>query len=110
MQVSTCNVTIQQNTVKEFVACLYKNTFLTCYSNWAPHVKKPQLSPHKFKTVNYGSRIQMAQEADASKPLNESGIPRVQQVLGALLWVGQAVNNKLLVALSAIGSQQASAT
>ena len=27
-----------------------------------------------------------------------------------MLWIGRAVNNKLLVALSAIGSQQASAT
>ena len=52
----------------------------------------------------------MAQEADTSKPLNESGIRRVQQVVEALLWVGRAVNNKLLFALSAIGSQQASAT
>ena len=30
--------------------------------------------------------------------------------MGALLWIGRAVNNKLLVALSAIGSHQASAT
>ena len=30
--------------------------------------------------------------------------------MGALLYVGRAVNNKLLVALSAIGSQQAEAT
>ena len=29
--------------------------------------------------------------------------------MGALLWIGHAVNNKLLVALSAISSQQASA-
>ena len=45
----------------------------------------------------------MAQEEDASKPLNYKGIQRVQQVVGDLLWVVQAVNNKLLVALSAIG-------
>ena len=30
--------------------------------------------------------------------------------MGALLWIGRAVKNKLLVALSAIGSKQASAT
>ena len=35
---------------------------------------------------------------------------RVQKIMGALLWIGRAMNNKLLVALSAIGSQQASAT
>ena len=52
----------------------------------------------------------MAQEEDTSKPLNDEGIRRVQQVVGELLWVGLAVNNKLLVSLSTIGSQQASAT
>ena len=72
--------------------------------------KKLQLSPHKCKTVNYGIRIQMAQEEDAYKTLNDAGIRHVQQVVGALLWVGRAVSNKLLVALSAIGSQHASAT
>ena len=34
----------------------------------------------------------------------------MHKIVGALLWIGRAVNNKLLVALSAIGSQQASAT
>ena len=75
-----------------------------------PVQKKPQISPHKYKTVNYGSSIQMAPEVDNSKLLDDEGIWRVQQVVGALLWVGWAVNNKLLIALSAIGSQQASAT
>ena len=32
------------------------------------------------------------------------------KIVGASLWIGPAVNNKLLVALSAIESQQASAT
>ena len=31
-------------------------------------------------------------------------------IAGALLWIGRAVNNKLMVALSAIGSQQSTAT
>ena len=34
----------------------------------------------------------------------------MQMIVGALLYYGRAVNNKLLVGLSAIGSQQASAT
>ena len=72
--------------------------------------KKPQLSPHKCKTVNYSGRMQMALEADASKPIDDKRIRRVQQVVGALLWVGRAVNNKLLFALSAVGPQQESAT
>ena len=42
--------------------------------------------------------------------LKKDGITRVQMIMGALLWIGRAVNNKLLVALSAIGSQQSAAT
>ena len=45
-----------------------------------------------------------------SKPLNDAGIRQVQTIVGALMWIGHAVKNKLLVALSAIDSQQASAT
>ena len=58
-----------------------------------PMPKKTQLSPPKCKTVNYGSRIQIAPEEDASEPLNDEGIRHVQQVVGALLWVGRGVNN-----------------
>ena len=50
------------------------------------------------------------QPTDTSPLLNEKGIKRTQGIVGALLYVGRAVNNKLLVALSAIGAQQASAT
>ena len=71
--------------------------------------KKPQCSPHRCKPINYGSKVQLTLEADTSKPLDAAGTRRVQKVFGALLWIGRAVNNKLLVALSAIGSQQASA-
>ena len=42
-------------------------------------------------------------------PLDSQGTKRVQGIVGALLYYAHAVNNKLLVGLSAIGSQQASA-
>ena len=72
--------------------------------------RKPQLSPHKCREVKYGSKTQLAPEEETSKPLNDAGIRWVQTIVGALLWIGRAVNNKLLVDISAIGSQQASAT
>ena len=50
------------------------------------------------------------QPTDTRPPLNEKGIKRFQGIVGVLLYVGRAVNNKLLVALSAIGAQQAAAT
>ena len=71
---------------------------------------KPQLSPHKCREVEYGSKTQLAPKEDTSKPFNDAGIRRVQKIVGSLLWIGSAVNNKLLVDLSAIGSRQASAT
>ena len=49
-------------------------------------------------------------ESDDSAPLDEAGILRVQSIVGALLFYGCAVDNKLLVALSELGQQQASAT
>ena len=42
--------------------------------------------------------------------LDEKGIKQVQMIVGALLFIGRAVNNKLLVALSAISAQQSKAT
>ena len=50
------------------------------------------------------------QATDTSPPLNEKGIKRIQGIVGALIYVGRAVNNKLLVALSTIGAKQAAAT
>ena len=75
-----------------------------------PIHEKTQLSPHRCKPISYGSKVQMAPEEDTTKPLNEAGVRRVQQIVGALLWIRRAVNNKLLVALSVIVCQHASAT
>ena len=74
-----------------------------------PMPSKPQLSPHKCREVKYGSKIQLTPKEDISKPLNDVGICQVQTIVGALLWIGRAVNNNLMVSLSEIGSQQASA-
>ena len=81
-----------------------ETSFSTC------NLKKPQLSPHKHRPIHYGATQQLVQPTDTSKPLNEKGIKRIQGIVGALLYVVRAVNNKLLVALSAIGAQQAAAT
>ena len=72
--------------------------------------KKPQYSSYKYGPIDYGDSQQLVQPTDTSPLLNEKGIKRIQGIVGALLYVGRAVNNKLLVALSAIGAQQVSAT
>ena len=72
--------------------------------------KKPQHLPHMQRPVNYGAKQQIVQPTDISQLQNDKGINRVQGIVGALLYVGRAVNNKLLVSLIAIGYQQAAAT
>ena len=72
--------------------------------------KKPQYLPHKHRPIYYGATQKIVQPTDTSPPLNDKGIKIVQGIVVVLLYVGKSVNNKLLVALSAIGSQQASAT
>ena len=72
--------------------------------------KKPQLSPHKHCKISYGTKEQLVPEEDISPPLDSQGTKHVQDIVGALLYYARAVDNKLLVGLSAIGAQQASAT
>ena len=78
------------------------------YQHMTP--KKPQYSPHKHRPVDYGATQQLVQPTNTSPHLNEKLIQRVQGIVGALIYVGRSVNNKLLVALSAIGAQQAAST
>ena len=78
------------------------------YGNLTP--KKPQYSPHKHRPIDYGATHQIVQPTDTIPPLNDKGIKRVQGIVGALLYIGRSVNNKLLAALSAISAQQATAT
>ena len=72
--------------------------------------KKLQYSPHKHRPINHGATQQPVQPTDRSPLLNEKGTKRIQGIVEALIYVGRAVNKKLLVALSAIGDQQAAAT
>ena len=54
--------------------------------------------------------MQLTAEDDTSPPLGPNENKHIQGIVGSLLYNGQEVDNKLLVALSAIGSQQAKAT
>jgi hypothetical protein len=75
-----------------------------------PMPLKPQLSPHKHREIQYGSKAQQDMNEDTSPPLNTYGIKRVQQIVGSLLYYARAVDKKLLVALNAIEMQQSAAT
>ena len=75
-----------------------------------PCPSKPQLSPHKHREVIYGAKEQLTPEDDTTPPLDRQGTKRFQGIVGALLYYARAVDNKLLIGLSSIGSQQAATT
>ena len=72
--------------------------------------KKPQYLPPKHRPINYGSRQQIVQPIDTSPRLDDKFIKIFQGIFGVLLYMCISINNKLLVALSALVSQQALAT
>ena len=81
---------------------------LTKYGHPIP--KKPQLSPHKHSEVINSTKEQLTPEDDTTPPLDIQGKKRIQGIIGALLYYTRAVENKLIVGLIDIGSQQAATT
>ena len=71
---------------------------------------KPQHSPHRHCEITYSAKQQLVPDEDTSPTLDISGIRRIQGIVGALLYYGWLVDNKILVALSDIGTQQSKAT
>ena len=62
------------------------------------------------REISYGAKEQLAPEDDTSQPMDSQGTKRVQGIFGTLLYYARAMDNKLLVGLSSISSQQASTT
>eukprot|EP00804_Cyclotella_cryptica_P029516 CCRYP_011300-RG/>CCRYP_011300-RG protein AED:0.04 eAED:0.04 QI:0/-1/0/1/-1/1/1/0/346 len=75
-----------------------------------PRPRKPQHAPHKHCKIIYGAKEQLLPDNDTSPPLDAAGIKCIQGIVGSLLYYARAMDNKLLVALSTISSQQTAAT
>ena len=60
--------------------------------------------PNRHPEIVYGIKHQFSYPVGTSPTLDATGITRVQQFVSALLYYARAVDNKLLVALSALGS------
>ena len=86
----------------------YIANLLLKYGHKAP--TKHQLPPHRHREINYGSKEKLVAEEDTSPKLNNEGIKRVQDIVGALLYYAREVHKRLLLGMSAIGARQASAT
>ncbi len=75
-----------------------------------PRPTKPCRSPYKCLPIAYGAKAQLTPEADTSDLLNNHCKRCIQEIIGSLLYYARAVDNKLLVALSAIATRQSYAT
>jgi hypothetical protein len=76
--------------------------------NQAP--KRPQHSPHCAPPKKYGTAAHDLIPPDTTPPIDATRIKIVQQVIGGVLYYARAVDLTVLPALSAIASDQASAT
>jgi hypothetical protein len=86
----------------------YINNLLIKFKH--PRPRKPQFSPYKNLPISYGAKTQLTPESDTTDLLDDSCKHRIHKIFGSLLYYARAVDNKLLVALSAIASRQAKAT
>ena len=76
-----------------------------------PDPRNPKHSPHLHREIIYSAKQQFAtNNVDRTPPLDAAGVKWCQGVIGCLLYYAQAVDNTLLMTLSAIGASQASAT
>ena len=75
-----------------------------------PDPRNTQHSPYKHAPIIYGAKVQYDTKYDDIPPLDADGILRVQSIVGALMFYGWAVDNKILVFISKLGQQQADAT
>lgn len=71
---------------------------------------KPENSPHTCTQINYGAKTQYAPEPDSSPPLDKTGIKRLQEIIGTLLYYARAIDNTMLVALGSLASAQTKGT
>ena len=69
----------------------------------------PQLTPYSHCEIKYGDKQQLSSAEDTRSALDTAMVKTIQEIIGALLYYARTFNNKLLVAISAIGAQQASA-
>ena len=86
----------------------YRDLALIRFKHRTPKTRQDQ--PYKHVIPNYGAKIQFALGPDGTPLLDKDGKKFVQQVTGTFLYYARAVDSTMLVALSALASEQASPT
>jgi hypothetical protein len=71
---------------------------------------KPQMHPHPHTIPTYGATVQYAKAIDASPAATKNEEKYIRQVIGILLYYGQAINSTILVGLSSLAAAKAKPT
>jgi hypothetical protein len=72
--------------------------------------RRVQTCPYSPEPKKFGTEAQSPLPPDATPKLNESGIKKVQQIVGSILYYARAVDMTVLMALSSIAVEQTKAT
>jgi hypothetical protein len=102
-----CGISLDWNYNKRYVdisMAKYVGKQLLRYDH--PHPEKPQHCPYSPNPIKYGKDNQETVPCDTSPKLDEKGKKRIQQIVGSFLYYARAVDPTILMALSAIASQQ----
>jgi hypothetical protein len=71
---------------------------------------KPQMQPHPHTIPTYDATVQYAKAIDASPAATKNKEKFIRQVIGILLFYGQAADSTILVGLSSLAAAQAKPT
>jgi hypothetical protein len=71
---------------------------------------RPQHSPYPWTAPDYGAKTQLTAPADTSEPLDATGLHRLQEIIGTLLYYARAIDSTMLVALGTLSSAQSKGT
>jgi hypothetical protein len=70
----------------------------------------PQHLPHAWTSPTYGTPVQYTEPKDTSAALTPAGKTRLQEIIGTLLYYGQAIDSTILIALGSLATAQLTGT
>ena len=106
-----CGITLKWNYREKYVDISmpgYIKRALERFKHTA--TKKRQDQPFPCAPRKYGAAAQEPRPTDTAPSAGAAGIKRIQQLVGTIMYYAQSVDSTVLMALSEMGSEQATAT
>ena len=94
----------KQRTV-DLIILGYVEKLIHKYQHTTPRILEHH--PHQHNPPKYGKKIQYVESADDTPPFKKDEIKKLMEIIGSLLFLGRAINNAMLMALSDLVTSQA---